>query len=119
MIFSFREEGILYFLAVASLEILQVLVEGLEVFYVVLGIREIICYLFVNACPAEGYHLDLLKENNIIMHLVVSLVNKVVNGTALLVIMRLVDLSQFSRALLPLFEFTDRAIISIKAACFI
>jgi len=111
-------EGLLDVFWVANIQRLEVLLEGLKVLDVVLGLRERLSDFVVNASPVGGGHVDLLiMDTKRILHLIASLIEKVIDGTTVLASKLLGDLSQFSHTLFPVLEFPDRTIIFIIAAC--
>ena len=72
-------------LRIANVEWFEELLKGLQVLNVVFGFRERLSDLVVNTSPVGGCHVDLLiMDTKLILHLVTSLLEHIVDSAAVL-----------------------------------
>lgn len=110
-------ESVLDGLGVANVEGLKILLERLEVLDVVLGLREGLSDLVVDASPVGGGHVDLLVGDSELFRLgLAGVLEEVIDGAAVLAAELLADLGQLSHALLPVVELLDGAVVLVVAA---
>ena len=110
-------KGLLNGLWAGSVEGLEVFLERLEVLDVILGLRELLSDLVVDSTPVGGGHVDLLVvDTERLLHCVASVVEEVVDSTAVLAAELLTNLGELAHAPLPVVKLLDGTIVLVLTA---